>query len=77
MILCYFRPGCEWKTRYETQIEMNQQLHMQAIVLSEKIEEAKRTLKDGRLPTAVKFKPAVLFVSYILRVIFLAHFVKE
>ncbi len=45
--------GCEWKTRYETQIEMNQQLHMQALVLSEKIDEAKRTLKDGRFLVTV------------------------
>ncbi|XP_045203088.1 uncharacterized protein LOC123556437 isoform X38 [Mercenaria mercenaria] len=37
----------EWKTRFETQEEMNQQLERQIIMLQDKIEEAKRNLKDG------------------------------
>ncbi|XP_045203087.1 uncharacterized protein LOC123556437 isoform X37 [Mercenaria mercenaria] len=36
----------EWKTRFETQEEMNQQLERQIIMLQDKIEEAKRNLKD-------------------------------
>lgn len=40
--------GSEWKTRFETQVEMNQQLHLQALVLAEKVEEAKRNLKDSK-----------------------------
>lgn len=40
--------GNEWKTRFETQEEMNQQLERQMIMLQDKIEEAKRNLKDGR-----------------------------
>ncbi|XP_045203094.1 uncharacterized protein LOC123556437 isoform X43 [Mercenaria mercenaria] len=39
--------GNEWKTRFETQEEMNQQLERQIIMLQDKIEEAKRNLKDG------------------------------
>jgi chromosome segregation ATPase len=46
--------SCEWKTRYEMQTELNQQLEMQALVMSEKIEEAKRTLKDGRFPKTLQ-----------------------
>ncbi|XP_060566131.1 coiled-coil domain-containing protein 169-like isoform X32 [Ruditapes philippinarum] len=38
--------GNEWKTRFETQEEMNQQLERQIIMLQDKIEEAKRNLKD-------------------------------
>ena len=41
--------GCEWKTRYEMQIEMNQLLEMQAAVLNKKISEAKQTMKDGKI----------------------------
>ncbi|XP_052793838.1 coiled-coil domain-containing protein 169-like isoform X29 [Mya arenaria] len=37
----------EWKTRFETQEEMNQQLERQIIMLQDKIEEAKRNLKDA------------------------------
>ena len=40
--------GCEWKTRYEMQIEMNQLLEMQAAALNEQIGEAKQTTKDGK-----------------------------
>ncbi|XP_052278818.1 coiled-coil domain-containing protein 169-like isoform X2 [Dreissena polymorpha] len=40
--------GNEWKTRFETQEEMNQQLERQIIMLQDKIEEAKRNLKDAR-----------------------------
>jgi len=46
--------SCEWKTRYETQIEMNEQLRTQIAVLTDKIEEAKRTLKDGKLPKTMR-----------------------
>ncbi|XP_052793822.1 coiled-coil domain-containing protein 169-like isoform X15 [Mya arenaria] len=41
----------EWKTRFETQEEMNQQLERQIIMLQDKIEEAKRNLKDGEYYT--------------------------
>ena len=40
-------PGNEWKTRYETQVEMNQQLEKQAILLQDKIVDARSTLKDS------------------------------
>lgn len=40
--------GNEWKTRFETQQEMNQQLERQIIMLQDKVEEAKRNLKDGK-----------------------------
>ena len=40
--------GNEWKTRFETQEEMNQQLERQLIMLQDKVEEAKRNLKDGK-----------------------------
>ncbi|XP_060566134.1 coiled-coil domain-containing protein 169-like isoform X35 [Ruditapes philippinarum] len=40
--------GNEWKTRFETQEEMNQQLERQIIMLQDKIEEAKRNLKDAK-----------------------------
>jgi len=39
--------GCEWKTRYEMQVEMKQLLEMQTAVLNEKLDEAKRMAKDG------------------------------
>ena len=39
--------GNEWKTRYESQCEMNQQLEKQIIVLSDKVEDSRRTLKDS------------------------------
>ncbi|XP_059141084.1 probable serine/threonine-protein kinase kinX [Physella acuta] len=43
--------GNEWKTRYETQTEMNQQLEKQCLVQQEKIEDLKRNLKDaGKSP---------------------------
>ncbi|XP_045203097.1 coiled-coil domain-containing protein 169-like isoform X47 [Mercenaria mercenaria] len=45
----------EWKTRFETQEEMNQQLERQIIMLQDKIEEAKRNLKDaGKTPRDMK-----------------------
>ena len=40
--------GNEWKTRFETQVEMNQQLEKQALLLATKVEESKRTLKDRK-----------------------------
>ena len=39
--------GCEWKTRYEMQVEMKQLLELQTAVLNEKVDEAKRTAKEG------------------------------
>merc|ERR1711976_917420 len=46
--------GNEWKTRYETQVEMNQQLEKQALLLATKVEESKRTLKDLKMPKTVR-----------------------
>ncbi|KAK3597690.1 hypothetical protein CHS0354_040065 [Potamilus streckersoni] len=40
--------GNEWKTRFETQEEMNQQLEKQIITLQDKVEDAKRNLKDAK-----------------------------
>jgi Domain of unknown function (DUF4600) len=37
----------QWETRYALQVEMNQQLDMQALVLAERIEQAKQAFKDG------------------------------
>ncbi len=39
--------GNEWKTRFETQVEMNQQLEKQIILLQDKVEEARKNLKEG------------------------------
>lgn len=39
--------GNEWKTRYETQTEINEQLERQILNLQNKVEEAKSNLKDG------------------------------
>ncbi|CAE1227452.1 unnamed protein product [Acanthosepion pharaonis] len=39
--------GNEWKTRFETQEEMNQQLQQQIIILMEKVEEAKANFKES------------------------------
>ncbi|XP_078324550.1 coiled-coil domain-containing protein 169-like isoform X9 [Crassostrea virginica] len=36
----------EWKTRYETQTEINEQLERQILVLQNKVQEAKANLKD-------------------------------
>ncbi|XP_078324545.1 coiled-coil domain-containing protein 169-like isoform X5 [Crassostrea virginica] len=38
--------GNEWKTRYETQTEINEQLERQILVLQNKVQEAKANLKD-------------------------------
>ncbi|XP_060566143.1 coiled-coil domain-containing protein 169-like isoform X44 [Ruditapes philippinarum] len=46
--------GNEWKTRFETQEEMNQQLERQIIMLQDKIEEAKRNLKDVSIEEKAK-----------------------
>jgi chromosome segregation ATPase len=46
--------SCEWKTRYETQVEMNEQLRIQVQVLTDKVEEAKQMLKDGKLPKTMR-----------------------
>ncbi|RUS85030.1 hypothetical protein EGW08_007214 [Elysia chlorotica] len=40
--------GNEWKTRYETQTEMNQQLEKQILMLQDKVEDARRNLKEGK-----------------------------
>ncbi|KAK3785512.1 hypothetical protein RRG08_048646 [Elysia crispata] len=43
--------GNEWKTRYETQTEMNQQLDKQILMLQDKVEDARRNLKEaGKSP---------------------------
>jgi len=47
MLYYYLPVGCEWKTRYEMQIEMNQLLEMQTAGLNEKVDEVKRSVKDG------------------------------
>ena len=47
IIRAFLLPGNEWKTRYETQVEMNQQLEKQAILLQDKIVDARSTLKDS------------------------------
>ncbi|XP_070196996.1 uncharacterized protein [Littorina saxatilis] len=39
--------GNEWKTRFETQEEMNQQLERQIILLQNKVEEARRNLREA------------------------------
>nr|XP_022322001.1 uncharacterized protein LOC111123743 isoform X10 [Crassostrea virginica] len=39
----------EWKTRYETQTEINEQLERQILVLQNKVQEAKANLKDEDL----------------------------
>lgn len=39
--------GNEWKTRYETQTEINEQLERQILNLQNKVQEAKSNLKDG------------------------------
>ena len=38
----------EWKTRYETQVEMNQQLEKQSILLQDKIVDARGTVKESK-----------------------------
>ncbi|CAG2213653.1 unnamed protein product [Mytilus edulis] len=40
--------GNEWKTRYETQTEINEQLERQILNLQNKVQEAKSNLKDVR-----------------------------
>eukprot|EP00105_Crassostrea_gigas_P041556 XP_019925704.1 PREDICTED: coiled-coil domain-containing protein 169 isoform X14 [Crassostrea gigas] len=39
----------EWKTRYETQTEINEQLERQILMLQNKVQEAKANLKDEDL----------------------------
>ena len=46
LILCCV--GNEWKTRYDTQCEMNQQLAKQCLVLQDKVEESKKTVKESK-----------------------------
>ncbi|XP_061184721.1 coiled-coil domain-containing protein 169-like isoform X2 [Saccostrea echinata] len=42
----------EWKTRYETQSEINEQLERQILMLQNKVQEAKANLKDARAHVA-------------------------
>ncbi|XP_012941422.1 coiled-coil domain-containing protein 169 isoform X2 [Aplysia californica] len=43
--------GNEWKTRFETQTEMNQQLEKQIVMLQDKVEEARKNLREaGKTP---------------------------
>ncbi|XP_061184729.1 coiled-coil domain-containing protein 169-like isoform X9 [Saccostrea echinata] len=45
----------EWKTRYETQSEINEQLERQILMLQNKVQEAKANLKDaGKTPRDLK-----------------------
>lgn len=47
--------GNEWKTRYETQTEINEQLERQILMLQNKVQEAKANLKDaGKTPRDLK-----------------------
>ncbi|KAK6173588.1 hypothetical protein SNE40_017010 [Patella caerulea] len=47
--------GNEWKTRFETQTEMNQQLERQILMLENKVEESKKNLRDvGKSPQGGK-----------------------
>ncbi|KAL8603180.1 hypothetical protein ACOMHN_032626 [Nucella lapillus] len=39
--------GNEWKTRFETQQEMNQQLERQVLMLQDKVEDARRNLREA------------------------------
>ncbi|XP_052793839.1 coiled-coil domain-containing protein 169-like isoform X30 [Mya arenaria] len=63
--------GNEWKTRFETQEEMNQQLERQIIMLQDKIEEAKRNLKDaGKTPRDMKsFDDLSDYISHLKRLL--------
>ena len=45
--------GNEWKTRYETQTEINEQLERQILNLQNKVQEAKANLKDGEFLTDI------------------------
>ncbi|KAL3879189.1 hypothetical protein ACJMK2_031498 [Sinanodonta woodiana] len=58
--------GNEWKTRFETQEEMNQQLEKQIITLQDKVEDAKRNLKDAdylKYNQTKKLTPAKAYVE--------------
>ena len=46
--MCSGLTGNEWKTRYETQQEMNQQLEKGIILLQNKVEEARKNLREGK-----------------------------
>ncbi|XP_060566145.1 coiled-coil domain-containing protein 169-like isoform X45 [Ruditapes philippinarum] len=63
--------GNEWKTRFETQEEMNQQLERQIIMLQDKIEEAKRNLKDaGKTPRDMKsFDDLSDYIHHLKRIL--------
>ncbi|XP_048774422.1 coiled-coil domain-containing protein 169-like isoform X12 [Ostrea edulis] len=47
----------EWKTRYETQTEINEQLDRQILMLQNKVQEAKANLKDARAHVAAGKSP--------------------
>ncbi|KAK6173589.1 hypothetical protein SNE40_017010 [Patella caerulea] len=49
--------GNEWKTRFETQTEMNQQLERQILMLENKVEESKKNLRDEMLNKPVGKSP--------------------
>ncbi len=46
--VAFFYAANEWKTRFETQREMNQQLEKEIDLLLEKIEDANRTYKESK-----------------------------
>ena len=54
-IICCEWAGCEWKTRYEMQVEVNQLLEMQTASLIEKADETKRATKDGKSLNGVRY----------------------
>ena len=48
----FFYVDNEWKTRFETQQEMNDQLEKQVILLRDKLGQLKIPSRDGKLTTA-------------------------
>ena len=44
----FFPSDNEWKTRYENQTELNQQLQKQILVLQDKVDEATKTYKESK-----------------------------
>lgn len=50
--IVFFYVDNEWKTRFETQQEMNDQLEKQVILLRDKLGQLKIPSRDGKLTTA-------------------------
>lgn len=51
-IFFFFNVDNEWKTRFETQQEMNDQLEKQVILLRDKLGQLKIPSRDGKLTAA-------------------------